>query len=482
MSTSYPGTIQTFSNPSGTSTLDSPDHAGLHTNLADTLGAAQAVMGTTAGTSVLKNFADGDFSTRINSSGVLQQTVQGTINLSTFGTPTVTGGTFASPSTTGTDSGTATLTNKTLTSPTLGGTPVLDADSAVPFYNDSMYRQAIINGNFDVWQRGTTSTNPTSNTYAVADRWKANYVNNGTLPTNIVHSRQLITSGGLDGAFYHYRIAPDGAGSGFGVSDEYYIRQQIENGIRLLAGTGNNVTISFWAKSDIADKKIGVRIKQYYGSGGSPSSVETINGTNVTLTSSWQKITHTFALNSLSGKTFGTVNDDGILLDIGVMWGTTTDEQWGDTVAETFVGSGNIDIAQVQLCAGSVDLPFMPKSIAEEKLDCKRYFERIQPSTAYQMLASGFCTATTNGAFCLLYEEKRIAPTFTFTAGSTFAINHGSDAATAVTSIAINAGRYGNKSANVHAAVAAGLTVGQGATLNAGATASSCYIDLSAEL
>jgi len=119
LSTSYPGTIQTFSNPSGTSTLDSPDHAGLHTNLADTLGAAQAVMGTTAGTSVLKNFADGDFSTRINSSGVLQQTVQGTINLSTFGTPTVTGGTFASPSTTGTDSGTATLTNKTLTNPVI---------------------------------------------------------------------------------------------------------------------------------------------------------------------------------------------------------------------------------------------------------------------------------------------------------------------------------------------------------------------------
>jgi len=139
-------------------------------------------------------------------------------------------------------------------------------------------------------------------------------------------------------------------------------------------------------------------------------------------------------------------------------------------------------LSEVQLNLGSIALPFMPKSYAQELADCKRYFERIQPSVAYQMLTSGFCTATTNGAFCLLYEEKRIAPTFTFTAGSTFAINHGSDAATAVTSIAINAGRYGNKSANVHTSVASGLTVGQGATLNAGATASSCYIDLSAEL
>ena len=208
-------------------------------------------------------------------------------------------------------------------------------------------------------------------------------------------------------------------------------------------------------------------------------------GGTITLTSSWVKYTHTFTLNTLAGKTFGTSNDDLLQIWFFTQWGTTVGNAYieASVAAETFVGSGNIDIAQVQLCAGSVALPFMPKSITEETKDCKWYFERIQPRVAYQMLASGFVTATTNGAFCLFYKEKRKdAPAFTWTAGSTFAINHGADSVTAVTAINVNVGRYGNGSANVHATVAAGLTVGQGATLNAGGTASACYIDISAEL
>lgn len=120
MAITYPGTLDVFVNPAGTNTLDSPDHAQQHSDVNDAVEAGQAVLGTTAGTSVLKNFAAGDFPARINASNVLQQTIQGTINSSTLGTPTVTGGTFDSPTTTGTDAGTATLTNKTLTSPRVG--------------------------------------------------------------------------------------------------------------------------------------------------------------------------------------------------------------------------------------------------------------------------------------------------------------------------------------------------------------------------
>jgi len=97
MSTTYPGTLQTFTDPSGTSPLASgPDHAQLHTDVNDTLEATQTTLGTTAGTSVLKNFAAGDFPSRINSSGVLQQTIEGTLNNAVLGSPTTTGGTINS--------------------------------------------------------------------------------------------------------------------------------------------------------------------------------------------------------------------------------------------------------------------------------------------------------------------------------------------------------------------------------------------------
>lgn len=80
MATTYPGTINTFTDPSGTAPLATgPDHAQLHTDINDTLEAVQTVMGTTAGTAVLKNLTAGQFVVS--------------------------------------DSGTATLTNKTLTSP-----------------------------------------------------------------------------------------------------------------------------------------------------------------------------------------------------------------------------------------------------------------------------------------------------------------------------------------------------------------------------
>ncbi len=80
MATTYPGTIDTFTNPSGTSTLDSPDHALQHTNANGAVIAVETVLGTTAGTSIAKDFSAGQFAVRQNSSGVVP-------NQLTLGTP-----------------------------------------------------------------------------------------------------------------------------------------------------------------------------------------------------------------------------------------------------------------------------------------------------------------------------------------------------------------------------------------------------------
>jgi hypothetical protein len=163
-----------------------------------------------------------------------------------------------------------------------------------------------------------------------------------------------------------------------GVSSSHLYYQNIENGNRLLCGLNKKVTVSFWAKSDIANKKLGLYLQQYYGSGGSPTAIEVLTGTNWTLTSSWTKYTYTFTTNTLVGKTFGTANDDAITLAFNYIWGTTTDVNVGATTAENYVGSGNIDITQVQLCAGDEALPFQPKLFNEELLLCQRYYENSQ--------------------------------------------------------------------------------------------------------
>jgi hypothetical protein len=289
------------------------------------------------------------------------------------------------------------LTNKTLTSPVINtgfsGTAKASATevaagtedakivtplAVAPYANSSMSRQAIMNGNFDVWQRGTSVALADVTVTYLADRWH-NLTNRdgGTLPT-ITLSRQAHTPGDMPNSFYFHRINTNGAGSGLGNSSRAYIQQPIEYGTRFLCGLNKTVTLSFWAKSDIADKKLGVTLFQNYGTGGSPTATEMLTVTDpvITLSSSWTKYTYTVTTNTLSGKTFGTANDDLLLVKLNYVWGSTTATTYGLTGTSDFGGSGNIDIAQVQLCAGDVALPFQPKSFEEELRACQRYYEK----------------------------------------------------------------------------------------------------------
>jgi hypothetical protein len=352
------------------------------------------------------------------------------------------------------------------------------ADSIQDQPNSSMSRQAIMNGNFDVWQRGTSLAISSSGTY-LADRWATGYTTDGgTLPTDTV-SRQSLTPGDIANAFYFHRLTVDGAGTSFGSNALYATYQRIEYGTRNLCGLNKTVTVSFWAKSDIADKKIGVYLIQNYGTGGTPTTAESINGTNWTLTSTWTKYTHTFTTNTLVGKTFGTANDDYIQLQLMHMWGDTVDAFVGDTVAEDFGGAGDIDIAQVQLCAGEVALPFQPKSYAQELADCQRYYYRLEGTgqTAY----FGFCKTTTVARVAHTFPvtmRTQPTPSNATVTGSIFQLLF---AATGAAITGISHSGYTSQSTYLEATIgAASLTVGQATILYLGdATA---WIAFSAEL
>jgi len=233
------------------------------------------------------------------------------------------------------------------------------------YHSISMSRQAVINGNFELWLNGIVFINPLSSSI-LAEKWELSINADGGLLPTIEHSQSILSSGSLPGSVYSYRVDVDGSGTSFGSNSYYYVRQKIINGVRCLCGLDKKVTVSFWAKSNIANKRIGIYLQQLYGTLGSPSAIETLNGTNFTLTSTLTKYTFTFTTNTLSGKTFGTNNDDNLIIGFMYQWGSSIQTRCNSTTSEDFVGAGYIDISQVQVCAGDVDLLFMPRSYNEE--------------------------------------------------------------------------------------------------------------------
>ena len=132
---------------------------------------------------------------------------------------------------------------------TVSGNSVVTGNFSVSGSNISpvqSFRNKIINGNFDIWQRGTSVTGVTSGQF-VADRFKT-LIFGSTADV----SRQSFTLGQTDvpnePTYYHRTVVTSVAGS----ANYCQLQQRIES-VRTLAG--QTATLSFWAKAD-ASKNI----------------------------------------------------------------------------------------------------------------------------------------------------------------------------------------------------------------------------------
>ena len=220
------------------------------------------------------------------------------------------------------------------------------------------FRNRIINGNFDFWQRGTSFT---GSEYG-ADRWVHRRV--GTTHTA---TRQAFTLGQTDVPSEPQYFCRTVVSSVAGAANFSRLDQQIES-VRTFAG--QQITFSFWAKADTT-KNISVQLQQAFGSGGSPSAEVNFGVTKVSIGTSWQKVTVTATAPSISGKTLGTGNNDSLVaiiwFDAGSSFNSVT-----DTLGQQ---SGTFDIAQVQLEPGPIATPFEQRPIGTELALCQRYFE-----------------------------------------------------------------------------------------------------------
>jgi len=261
-------------------------------------------------------------------------------------------------------------------------------------------RNAIINGNFDIWQRGTSHT---VGGYGSVDRWVIS-------PTGSTFSttRQSFTLGQTDvpgePTFFCRTVVTSVAGA-----SNFVVMGQPVEGVRTLAG--QQATVSFWAKADGA-KPISVELSQRFGTGGSPSAdVNALGVTKVVLSTSWQKITTTVTLPSIAGKTLGSDSNDLLYLFIWFDAGSDLNART-DTLGQQ---SGTFDIAQVQVEAGPVATPFERRSIGTELALCQRYFQVYTGShfgcNSFKYMAGARTTSFNGGG--AYNTHMRTTPTLT---------------------------------------------------------------------
>lgn len=240
-----------------------------------------------------------------------------------------------------------------------------------------IYRQALINGNFDIWQRGASFG--AGDAQMSADMW-GYYAKDSSGIT-----RQSFTVGQTDvpnEPAYFLRFTTAGQGD---AGDLSVLTQKIED-VRTLAG--KTVSLSFWAKADSACN-IAIEFAQSFGTGGS-SGVFSIGSQKKAITTSWTKLEFTVDIPSIAGKTVGT--NSNLTLHIWCSAGS------GFNARTNSLGLQNrvIDIAQVQLNEGSVVLPFCPKPLTEELLRCWRYYYRINYTESYDSIGHGMGRSATS--------------------------------------------------------------------------------------
>ena len=267
-----------------------------------------------------------------------------------------------------------------------------------------VYRDAqpiMINGNYEVWQRGTSFT---TSVYT-ADRWKQDL--SGATATV---SRQTFTIGQSDvpnNPKYHLRQTVSTANNNCGI---FYRHEDVTT----LTG---NITIAFYAKGTNPNGgNLNIITKQSFGSGGS-TAVET-STQNITLTGSWQQFVFNFSLASISGKTVGA----GSYLQMLIKQpdGDSSTNAWTLDLANFQVEEGTYTSATLP--------PFQSETFGNNLARCLRYLQtpiyaNDHQGTSEEYATFGLGVYTASGYFrCVrpLPVEMRVNPSLVSNSGSNY--------------------------------------------------------------
>jgi hypothetical protein len=317
--------------------------------------------------------------------------------------------------------------------------------------SDYGFRNKIINGDFSIWQRGTSITLPTNGDTMGPDRWRL--VNDGSLAGTLSQQSLSSTTSGMPEFQYFLRtnITTNTTSSTFRV-----IQTRIED-VRTLSN--QQVTLSVWAKADTNTRTLRPNIIQRPVGSGEVYQ----EGSTVTLGTTWQRYTWTFTLGSVLSKTMSAGNY--LCIEFSIPLSSTC----------------TIDLAGVQLEAGIFVTPFEQRPQQVELAMCQRYYYR---QSASQNQAGYFGLGWCYGTTWLVLANKhpvtmRTSPTFSSSSTpSEFRVFQGN-------STFAGTGVYGDQMnpdiSTWYVSVASGLTNGYSGAVNANQSYNP-WIAFSAEL
>jgi hypothetical protein len=252
-------------------------------------------------------------------------------------------------------------------------------------------RNLIINGAYQVWQRGSSATTAVDNLF-LADRFKLFEGTDGSFTTE----RSTDTPEGFG---YSNKLqvttADTSLASGQYVQYAYYIESQDLQQLAYGTSAAKYVTLSFWVKSSktgsygFTFKKAAVTQYQY-------PTMFTIDSANT-----WEKKVIVIPPLTTGGLLLNN-NTIGMFLSWNLAFGSSytnaTANQWTTTGANYSTSeqvnwmdstSNNFYITGVQLEAGSAATPFEHRSYAEELALCQRYFQIVSGTADNQHYLTG---------------------------------------------------------------------------------------------
>jgi len=226
-------------------------------------------------------------------------------------------------------------------------------------------KNLLINGNMDVWQRGT----PIATMGFGADRWSTYSTNSGVANYNVTNTQ--VADNPISAGGYSYTVAVANADAGI---DFITVSQLIEQSNLTSINTGDSLTLSFWIKktrnldSGATFKVMAMTpasSKDTWGAvtyQATDSLVSTPISENYnSLSTSWVKKTATF-----------TVTANMVTRGLGLCF------QIGDSNVTAGAGSTAeiYRFTAVQLEKGSVATDFETRSYGEELALCQRYYHK----------------------------------------------------------------------------------------------------------
>jgi hypothetical protein len=275
------------------------------------------------------------------------------------------------------------------------------------------YRNKLINGNFDIWQRGTSFANPSS--AYTADRWFAN----GTAST-VAQTTAVVGYG-----TYAAAITASSA------TNSLLLSQAIES-FDVDELKGKTVTFSFAFSSTVSQPAGSLTISVQKNAtantqtGGTWSTLTTVSGaTSYSPTTGVQTATLTV-----------TVPSDGTANGLRVVIQTTN-----------ITNASSVYVYNAQIEAASSATPFEFKPYGAELTLCQRFFVSFGGENSYERFGTGFAINSGSGYVIVNFPvTMRTAPSFSATAP--FAVSTSSGAVSEISTPSLDLAS--TKNANIY--------------------------------